>query len=183
VRDLTVAFQTPALLPWLTVEANARLPFILADEAPTDVDEETLDHLFETTELQQFRLSSPHELSGGMAMRAAVIRAFLPRPKLVLMDEPFAALDEFTRERMCELLERVWLETRNTIVFVTHNLTEAVLLSDKVSVLSAHPGRLVGELDIPLPRPRSIALQQTPEFSHLVSSLRQTMREGLNHEG
>ena len=183
VRDLAVAFQTPALLPWLTVEANAWLPFNLADEVRSDQDRQALDHLFETTDLQQFRHSYPHELSGGMAMRAAVIRAFLPRPKLVLMDEPFASLDEFTRERMCGLLEQIWMETHNTVVFVTHNLTEAVLLSDRISVLSARPGRLIAEIDVPLPRPRSLALQQTPDFSNLVSGLRQVVRNEMNHEG
>jgi len=183
VRDLAVAFQTPALLPWLTVEANAWLPFNLADEVPSDQDRQALDHLFETTDLQQFRHSYPHELSGGMAMRAAVIRAFLPRPKLVLMDEPFASLDEFTRERMCGLLEQIWMETHNTVVFVTHNLTEAVLLSDRISVLSARPGRLIAEVDVPLPRPRALALQQTPEFSDLVAGLRQAVRNEMNHEG
>lgn len=182
VRDLTVAFQTPALLPWLTVEANAWLPFNIAGEPPTEQDRNILNHLFETTELQQFRQCYPHELSGGMAMRAAVIRAFLPRPKLVLMDEPFAALDEFTRERMCGLLEQIWMETRNTIVFVTHNLTEAVLLSDRISVLSGRPGRLIAEIDVALPRPRSLG-QQTSEFLRIVSELRQTVRAGMTYEG
>lgn len=182
VRDLTVAFQSPALLPWLTVEANAWLPFSLANEPPAEQDRQALNHLFETTDLQQFRQSYPHELSGGMAMRAAVIRAFLPRPKLVLMDEPFAALDEFTRERMCGLLEQIWMETQNTIIFVTHNLTEAVLLSDRISVLSARPGHLVAEIDVPLPRPRALT-QQTPEFLKIVSELRQIVRAEMNHEG
>lgn len=182
VRDLAVAFQTPALLPWLTVESNAWLPFRLADESPTEADKSVLNHLFETTELQQFRHCFPHELSGGMAMRAAVIRAFLPRPKLVLMDEPFAALDEFTRERMCGLLEQIWMETQNTVVFVTHNLTEAVLLSDRISVLSARPGRLIAEIDVALPRPRSLA-QQSPEFLKTVAELRQIVRAGMNYEG
>lgn len=182
VRDLAVAFQTPALLPWLTVEANAWLPFKLANEPSTDQDRDVLDHLFKTTDLAQFRQAYPHELSGGMAMRAAVIRAFLPRPKLVLMDEPFAALDEVTRERMCGLLEQIWMETHNTVIFVTHNLTEAVLLSDRISVLSARPGRLISEFEVSLPRPRSLALQQTQEFSHLVSELRRAMRTEMNHE-
>lgn len=183
VRDLAVAFQTPALLPWLDVEANAWLPFKIANEPVTDEDKRTLDHLLETTELHSFRNAYPHELSGGMAMRAAVIRAFLSRPRLVLMDEPFSALDELTRERMCSLLERIWMETQNTVVFVTHNLTEAVLLSDKVSIMSARPGKLVTEIDIPLARPRLAGVQSTPDFLQLVSNLRQAIRNELNHEG
>lgn len=182
VRDLAVAFQTPALLPWLTVEANAWLPFRLAGELPEESDRVILNHLFETTQLQQFRQGYPHELSGGMAMRAAVIRAFLPRPKLVLMDEPFAALDEYTRERMCGLLEQIWMETQNTVVFVTHNLTEAVLLSDRISVLSARPGKLIAEIDVALPRPRSL-VQQAPEFLKIVTELRKIVRAGMTNEG
>jgi len=176
VRDLTVTFQTPALLPWLSVEANVLLPFKLAKIPVRPEDVSALDHLFKTTDLEQFREAYPYQLSGGMAMRAAVVRAFLPRPKMVLMDEPFAALDEVTRERMCGLLEQLWMESRNTVVFVTHNLTEAVLLSDRISVFSPRPGRIVAEVEVPFPRPRSLALIQTEEFQSIVSKIRQAIR-------
>jgi NitT/TauT family transport system ATP-binding protein len=182
IRDLTITFQTPALLPWLSVEANALLPFALTNESPSDADGQTLEHLLRTTGLMQFRGSYPHELSGGMAMRAAVVRAFLPRPKLVLMDEPFAALDEFTRERMCGLLEQIWMETQNTVIFVTHNLTEAVLLSDRVTVLSARPGKVIAEIEVPLPRPRSLVHMQSDAFISIVAELRQAVRGEMNHE-
>lgn len=182
VRDLTVTFQTPALLPWLSVEANALLPFKLANEVAKLGDIEVLDHLLATTELEQFRKSYPHQLSGGMAMRAAVVRAFLPRPRLVLMDEPFAALDEVTRERMCGLLEQIWMDARNTVVFVTHNLTEAVLLSDRISVFSPRPGRIIEEVDIDLPRPRPVSFIQSDKFQGFVSTIRRLIRGGGNHE-
>lgn len=115
-------------------------------------------------------------------MRAAVVRAFLPRPKLVLMDEPFAALDEITRERMCGLLEQIWMGTRSTVVFVTHNLTEAVLLSDRISVFSPRPGQIIAEIDVCLPRPRPVSLIQGDEFQRVVSRVRHLIREEGNNE-
>jgi len=182
IRDLAITFQSPALLPWLTLEANVLLPFKLAGARTGTTDLAALEHLLGTTGLGAFRTSYPHELSGGMAMRAAVVRAFLPRPGLVLMDEPFAALDEVTREKMCALLEGIWMESRNTVVFVTHNLTEAVLLSDRVSVLSPRPGRLLDEVEIEFPRPRPLSLVQSGEFRDKVASIRQLIRRGGDDE-
>ena len=178
VRDLTVTFQTPALLPWLSVQANALLPFELARTRVESEDTDALNHLLATTGLESFRDSFPHQLSGGMAMRAAIVRAFLPRPRLVLMDEPFAALDEVTREKMCGLLEQIWMETRNTVIFVTHNLTEAVLISDRISVFSPRPGRIIEEVDVPLPRPRSLTSIHSEEFQNVILKIRRAIRGG-----
>ncbi|MGJ3242092.1 MAG: ABC transporter ATP-binding protein [Opitutales bacterium] len=175
-RDLTVTFQSPTLLPWLTIEENAWLPFRLSGETPTPTDRETLSVLLETAGLAGVRQSYPHALSGGMAMRAAVVRSFLPRPKLILMDEPFAALDEVSRERMCQLLERMWLETPATVVFVTHNLSEAVLLSDRITVLASPGARILSEIDVPFERPRSLEIMAEPRFLNLVARLQRDMR-------
>jgi NitT/TauT family transport system ATP-binding protein len=175
-RDLTVTFQTPTLLPWLTIEENAWLPFRLSELSPTAEDRQTLDYLFETAGLEAVRHKHPHALSGGMAMRAAVVRSFLPRPQLILMDEPFAALDEVSRERMCQLLERMWLENPTTIVFVTHNLSEAVLLSDRVTVLAAPGARVLTDVKIPFPRPRRSELLADTDFLALVSHLQDSIR-------
>ncbi len=185
VDDLTVTFQTPALLPWLSVEENALLPYRLSKDKGTNrrPSLDYLEELLETTGLLEFRASYPHELSGGMAMRAAVVRAFLPSPGLVLMDEPFAALDEITRERMCGLLERIWMNTKNTVIFVTHNLTEAVLLSDRISVFSPRPGQMIAEVQVPFARPRSLAIVQSMEFQTIVSQVRNAIREGNDNGG
>ncbi len=176
-RDLTVTFQTPTLLPWLTLEENAWLPFHLSDQTPTAQDHATLDFLLRTAGLEGVRQAYPHALSGGMAMRAAVVRSFLPRPQLILMDEPFAALDEVSRERMCQLLERMWLESPATVVFVTHNLSEAVLLSDRITVLAAPGGRIVTEIEVPFARPRSLALMREPAFLAIVGRLQDAIRQ------
>lgn len=176
-RDLTVTFQSPTLLPWLTLEENAWLPFRLSGQSPTPQDHATLDFLLETAGLSAVRQAYPHALSGGMAMRAAVVRSFLPRPQLILMDEPFAALDEVSRERMCQLLEQMWLESPATVVFVTHNLSEAVLLSDRVTVLAAPGGRIVTEIEIPFARPRSLELMREPAFLEIVGQLQNTIRQ------
>ncbi len=182
-RDLTVTFQSPTLLPWLTLEENAWLPFRLSGLTPTSGDRETLNFLLKTAGLSDARQKHPHALSGGMAMRAAVVRTFLPRPRLILMDEPFAALDEISRERMCRLLERMWLESPATVAFVTHNLSEAVLVSDRVTVLSAPGGRILAEVEIPFARPRELALMRTPEFLELVGRLQQAIRQAEEGPG
>jgi NitT/TauT family transport system ATP-binding protein len=169
--------QAPALLPWRTVRANARLLLDVNRRAnPT----QTLDpeSLLQDVGLGDFLDALPHELSGGMQQRVALVRAFTLGAHILLMDEPFAALDEITRADMRHLLAGLCERTGATVVFVTHSLAEAVFLSDRVAVLSARPGRVVGMRDIDLPRPRAADLEDEPEFFAHETSLRRLLHEG-----
>jgi len=172
LENIAMAFQAPTLMPWLTVEENALLAFRIVGESVGREIQNRFDRLLEIVGLGNFRHAYPYELSGGMQMRAALVRAFITRAKLILMDEPFAALDEVTRDRMCSELERLWLESGNTVVFVTHNLSEAVLLSDKIVLLSDRPSRVIDEFDVTFPRPRTFDLRTTPEFNVMLARLR-----------
>ncbi|GAA2601871.1 ABC transporter ATP-binding protein [Winogradskya consettensis] len=153
-RDVAVNFQKPALLPWRTVLENVMLPVEIFkwDKAKS---REHAQYLLETTGLTGFAKRLPHELSGGMQQRVALCRTLIQRPKVMLMDEPFSALDALTREELSLELQRIHMETGTTIVFVTHSIQEAVLLADRVAVLSARPGRVKQVVDIKIPRPRS----------------------------
>ncbi|WP_127503841.1 ABC transporter ATP-binding protein [Actinoplanes solisilvae] len=151
-RDVAMVFQQPALLPWRSVEANVLLPaeiMGLRGAGPRALE------LLEMTGLTAFRKKRPHELSGGMQQRVALCRALLPRPKVLLMDEPFSALDALTREELAVELQRIHLDLGTTIVFVTHSIQEAVLLADRVVVLTDRPGRIRSLVPIDIPRPRS----------------------------
>jgi NitT/TauT family transport system ATP-binding protein len=117
-------------------------------------------------------MKMPRELSGGMQQRASIVRALSVDPSVLLMDEPFGALDAFTRDEMNLLVEEIWMETRKTIVFITHSIPEAVFLSDKVHVMGARPGRMVKTFDIPFPRPRALEIMQTREFFELVNEIK-----------
>ncbi|HWL41613.1 MAG TPA: ABC transporter ATP-binding protein [Ilumatobacter sp.] len=170
--------QSPALLPWRTVEANARLlqdvnrganPAYLPDAV----------ELLERVGLGEFRDALPHELSGGMQQRVGLVRAFALGAPYLLMDEPFAALDEITRAEMRHLLDELRGGTGATVVFVTHSLAEAVFLSDRVVVMSARPGRIVGDVAIDLPRPRTPDVEDDPAFFAYETELRRILREGL----
>jgi NitT/TauT family transport system ATP-binding protein len=127
--------------------------------------------------LSKFGYHYPHQLSGGMQQRVGIARALAIKPEILLMDEPFSALDEFTKEKLQEDLLQIWHKTRKTIVFVTHNISEAVYLSDRVVVLSPHPGRISAVVDISLPRPRPLSVKETPEFVGLVSKVRGSFEE------
>ena len=169
--------QSPGLLPWRTVEANARL---LLDVNKRANPRAALDPvaLLEQVGLGQFRAALPHELSGGMQQRVALVRAFALGAPILLMDEPFAALDEITRAEMRHLLGTLCESTGSTVVFVTHSIAEAVFLSDRVAVMSARPGRVVEVIDIDLPRPRTADVEDTTEFFTLETRLRHLLREG-----
>jgi NitT/TauT family transport system ATP-binding protein len=151
--DRAVLFQEPALFPWLSVVGNVELALKLIG-VPQDERRDRAMHWLRKVHLARFADSQPHELSGGMRQRAALARALACRPQVLLADEPFAALDAQTREILQGELQRVWSETRNTFVFVTHNVREAVFLADRVILMSAPPGRLVAEHRIEAPRPR-----------------------------
>lgn len=151
--DRAVLFQDPALFPWLSVLANVRFALQLIG-VPKDEREERAMHWLRRVHLGRFANAQPHELSGGMRSRAALARALACQPEVLLADEPFAALDAQTREILQRELQEVWLETRNTFVFVTHNVREAVFLADRVVLMSAPPGTFVAEHRITAPRPR-----------------------------
>ena len=168
-REVGFVFQSPALLPWRTVIENVRLPGeIFGDPSVSDQAASTL----EVVGLTGFERAYPRELSGGMQSRVSIARALTYRPALLLMDEPFGALDEITRERMQVELLRIWQGRQTTVLFITHSLSEAALLSDRVVVMSARPGRIVGDVPIPFPRPRDASLRADPAFVRMVEDLR-----------
>jgi NitT/TauT family transport system ATP-binding protein len=172
--------QAPALVPWKTVDQNVRLLSKLHRRAaahPALPDTEVAA-LLETVGLAQFAKAYPHELSGGMQQRVSLVRAFALGAPILLMDEPFAALDEITRADMRYLLLDLWARSGTTVVFVTHSVTEAVILSDRVVVMAPRPGRIAHQHDVDLPRPRTPEMEDTAEFHEQVRQLRADLREG-----
>ena len=173
---LAFVFQDPTLLPWRTVHDNVRLPLELGRHREPDP-EAAVARVLALVGLQEFAGAHPAELSGGMRMRASLARALVTRPELLLLDEPFGALDELTREHLDDELLRLWQRDRFAAVAVTHNLSEAVLLADRVLVLSPRPGRVIHQQPIDLPRPRPHGLQHTPEFAAQLATLRARVQE------
>jgi len=172
-----LVFQSPVLYDWRTVRRNVCMPMEvigLHKEERTRRVTETL----ELVGLLKFGQKYPHQLSGGMQQRVGIARALALDPEILLMDEPFSALDEFTKEKLHMDVLDIWRKTHKTILFVTHNIQEAVLLSDKVVVLSPHPGRVSAVVDVDIPRPRNLDVRDTPEFIHLVSKVRNSF-EGV----
>jgi NitT/TauT family transport system ATP-binding protein len=166
-----IVFQHHALLDWRSIRDNILLPIEFANK-PIAPYQAKVDHLLRMTGLQEFANAYPRELSGGMRQRAAICRALVDDPPLLLMDEPFGALDALTRDQMNAELQRIWMETRNTVVFVTHGIAEAVYLGDEVLVFSPRPGRIAHRLQIDLPRPRPLSVRETPEFGRYVGEIR-----------
>ena len=154
-RDVSLVFQRPALLPWRNVIDNVLLPVEILRLPKRDYRPVAAD-LLALVGLEGFERRYPYELSGGMQQRVALCRALIQDPQVLLMDEPFAALDALTREEMSLELQRIWSEHKKTIVFVTHSIQEAVLLADRVVAMSPRPGRIVRTVDVRLPRPRSL---------------------------
>lgn len=170
-RKYGIVFQSPVLYDWRTVKKNVMLPMEILKVPKPDREERAMQML-ELVGLTDFADRYPKQLSGGMQQRVGIARALAIQPEILLMDEPFSALDEFTREKLHEDLLRIWRKTDKTIVFVTHNIAESVFLSDRVCVLSPHPGRLSALIDIDLPRPRTAEIKNTIEFTDYVAKIR-----------
>jgi len=162
--DIGFVFQEPTLLPWACVADNVRLPLTLRRMAPGEADSRVAEAL-ERVGLAEFGRAYPRELSGGMKMRASIARALVTRPRLLLMDEPFAALDEITRFRLNDDLLALWREFGWTVVFVTHSVFEAVYLAQRVAVMTARPGRIAGELAVEAPHPRDALFRTAPDYN------------------
>jgi NitT/TauT family transport system ATP-binding protein len=176
-RDYGMVFQAPVLFDWRTVEDNVKLPLELMgyDAARRTA---RAREMLDLVELGDFLRHHPYQLSGGMQQRVAIARALAFEPSILLMDEPFGALDEMTRERMNQEVLRIWEATGITVVFVTHSIPEAVFLSSRVVVMSARPGRITDVIDVDLPRPRGIATREEPRYFQLVTAVREALRRG-----
>ena len=176
-REFAFVFQDASLLPWRSALKNVELPLEVGRSRgiKLPVSEKTPRELLELVGLKGREDALPHELSGGMRQRVAIARALVSHPKLLLMDEPFGALDEMTRDHLNLQLLKIWEETGATILFVTHSIPEAVFLGQKVLMLQAHPGRLRQIVDIDIPGPRTIAQRETPEFIRYAAELRQIL--------
>lgn len=172
-RELGFVFQDAALLPWRTAIENVRLPFEVGGGARGEA--ESAEKMLELVGLSGRENAYPHELSGGMRQRVSIARALVCRPRVLLMDEPFGALDEITRDRLNEELLRIWEATGTTILFVTHSIPESVFLSQQVLVLSAHPGRVRELVTIDLPYPRKLEVRETPQFTAIAAHLRRLL--------
>jgi len=173
-RDIGFVFQDPALLPWRTSLQNVALPLEGADGAKHR-GKATPIELLELVGLEGWEHAYPHELSGGMRQRVSLARALVSDPKILLMDEPFGALDEITRDRLNEELRRVWRETGTTILFVTHSIYEAAFLGQRVLMLASNPGRVRGIVKVELPEARALAIRETVEFVELAAYLRRVL--------
>ena len=170
-------FQQPVLFDWRTVKKNVELPLEIMYQSKADRSKRA-DEMLEMVGLKDFANHFPKQLSGGMQQRVNIARAFGIRPEILLMDEPFSALDEFTKEKLYEDLLRIWRQTNKTIIFVTHNIQEAVFLSDRICVLSPHPGRLSAIVDVDLPRPRTLDMKESAHFNELVLKVRNSFEGG-----
>ena len=179
-RDYGMVFQAPVLFDWRTVEDNVKLPLEIQGLDPARRKAKAAEML-ELVELEDFVHHYPWQLSGGMQQRVAIARALAFEPSILLMDEPFGALDEMTRERMNSEVQRIWERTGTTIVFVTHSIPEAVFMSSRVVVMSPRPGRITSVIEVDLPRPRDEETRESDRYFEVVTQVREALRgrEGL----
>ncbi|WP_342643867.1 ABC transporter ATP-binding protein [Rhodoligotrophos ferricapiens] len=168
-----IVFQTPVLLPWRSVRRNVELPLDI--QAGSDEQRSHVDELLTLVGLSGFEEKKPYELSGGMQQRVALCRALVTSPSLLLMDEPFGALDALTREQMNLELQRIWMQSPKTVLLITHSITEAVLLADRVVVMTPRPGRIQEIVPVPLPRPRDFSVMRDPVFFQASERVRSLM--------
>jgi NitT/TauT family transport system ATP-binding protein len=180
-RDYGIVFQDSVLFEWRTVARNIGLPLELAGWS-RERRKERVQEMLELVELSGFEGHHPWQLSGGMQQRVSIARALSFEPALLLMDEPFGALDEMTRERLNLELLRIWAASGSTVVFVTHSISEAVFLSTRVVVMSPRPGRITGIVDVDLPQPRTFRTREEPRFAELIRDVRRTLRQGGGFE-
>ena len=176
-RDIGIVFQVPALMAWRSVLDNILLQIEIRRLAVAQYRARALE-LIKLVGLSGFEDRYPYQLSGGMQQRVSICRALVHDPSLLLMDEPFGALDALTREHMNVELQRIWLERRKTVLFVTHSTTEAVFLADRVLVMTARPGRIGDMLDVDLPRPRTLDVMTTEKFGTYVRRIRGALNAG-----
>jgi NitT/TauT family transport system ATP-binding protein len=176
-RDYGMVFQAPVLFDWRTVEENVRLPLELFGYDKVKQAQRSAEML-DLVDLTAFAAYRPYELSGGMQQRVAIARALAFSPLLLLMDEPFGALDEMTRERMNSEVLSIWERTGITVVFVTHSIPEAVFLSTRVAVMSGRPGRIARIVDVDLPQPRGLLTRESPQYFNLITQVREALRTG-----
>ena len=167
--EIAMIFQEANLLPWRNLEKNIELPFELKRIPP---DTARINALLQRVGLKGFETKMPRELSGGMQQRASIVRSLAVNPSVLLMDEPFGALDAFTRDEMNLLIQEIWMETQKTIIFITHSIVEALFLADRIVVMSARPGRIQEIVDVDLPRPRGVDVQSTPAFIERVNAIK-----------
>ncbi|MFP1739513.1 ABC transporter ATP-binding protein [Lonsdalea quercina] len=173
-------FQSPVLLPWRTVLANVMLPLQIQGRPPVQSEAIALEQLVRVG-LAGFEKKFPWQLSGGMQQRVSIARALGFSPQILMMDEPFGALDELTRDNLNQQLQQLWYAEQRTMVFVTHSIAEAVYLSTRIVIMSPRPGRIVKVLTSPLPPERDLSLRDTPDFIHLAQEVRDALVEG-HHE-
>ena len=180
-RHYGYVFQAPALYPWRTVEKNVRLPLEIMGYSAAEQADRTARNLA-LVNLKGFENKFPWQLSGGMQQRASIARALSFDPKLMLMDEPFGALDEIVRDSLNLQLLKLWRETGKTVVFVTHSIPEAVYLSTRVVVMSPRPGRIIDVIDCNFPRERGLDIRETPEFLAVAQRVREGLRSGHSYD-
>jgi NitT/TauT family transport system ATP-binding protein len=180
-RDYGYVFQAPALLPWRNVEDNVKLPLEVMGVSSSEREERAAKNLA-LVNLRGFERKFPWQLSGGMQQRASIARALSFDPALLLMDEPFGALDEIVRDKLNDQLLHLWRTTKKTVVFVTHSIPEAVYLSTRIVVMSPRPGRVTDVIDCNLPRDRTLDIRETPEFLKIAHRVREGLRAGHSYE-
>jgi NitT/TauT family transport system ATP-binding protein len=176
--DLGVVFQEPTLMPWATVAQNVWLPFRLAGKSYAEVKDDVLEVL-RLVGLEKFQNSYPRELSGGMKMRVSIARAIVTNPRLILMDEPFAALDEITRHKLNNDLLEMKAKIGCTVIFVTHSVFESVFLSDRIVVMAARPGRVLTELEVDEPYPRGEVFRTSADYAAHARRASEALREAM----